>query len=94
MPTPCRLYLITPPRLDDLADFGQKLAEALDGGDVAALQIRLKDVDDAVIEAAVQVLMPIAHARHNDMLDAGPDWLKARIVALVRGFLADGRCPE
>lgn len=63
MPTPCRLYLITPPRLDDLADFGQKLAEALDGGDVAALQIRLKDIDDAVIEAAVQALMPIAHAR-------------------------------
>lgn len=39
-------------------------------------------------------IVPIANARHNDMLDAGPDWLKARIVTLVRGFLADGRCPE
>ncbi|WP_313914451.1 hypothetical protein [Tahibacter sp.] len=44
--------------------------------------------------ATGQCVVPIAHARHNDMLDAGPDWLKARIVALVRGFLADGRCPE
>ena len=36
----CRLYLITPPRLDDLAAFGHILAQALDAGDVAALQIR------------------------------------------------------
>jgi thiamine-phosphate pyrophosphorylase len=41
--TDCRLYLITPPALDDLAAFGRDLAAALDGGDVAALQIRLKD---------------------------------------------------
>lgn len=80
MPTPCRLYLITPPRLDDLADFGRKLAEALDGGDVAALQIRLKDVDDAVIEAAVQALMPIAHARRVPViLNDRPD-LAARLA--------------
>jgi thiamine-phosphate pyrophosphorylase len=26
----CRLYLITPPRLDDLAGFGRTLAHALD----------------------------------------------------------------
>lgn len=61
--TACRLYLITPPRLDDLAGFGRTLAAALDGGDVAALQIRLKDVPDDVISAAVDVLTPIAHAR-------------------------------
>ena len=59
----CRLYLITPPRLDDLAGFGRTLAHALDAGDVAALQVRLKDVPDAVIAAAVDVLMPIAQAR-------------------------------
>jgi len=58
-----RLYLITPPRLDDLADFGRSLAHALDGGDVAALQIRLKDVDDDVVAAAVDALTPIAAAR-------------------------------
>ena len=37
----CRLYLITPPRIDDLAAFGRSLAHALDAGDVAALQIRV-----------------------------------------------------
>src|SRR6202012_2516349 len=59
----CRLYLITPPRLDDLAGFGHALARALDAGDVAALQIRLKDVDDHVIAAAGDALSPIAQAR-------------------------------
>lgn len=59
----CRLYLITPPRLDDLAAFGRVLAHALDAGDVAALQIRLKDVEDEVIAAAVDALTPIAASR-------------------------------
>jgi len=59
----CRLYLITPPRLDDLAAFGRTLAAALDAGDVAALQIRLKDAPDDVIAAAVEVLGVIARSR-------------------------------
>ncbi len=59
----CRLYLITPPRLDDLAAFGLTLAQTLDAGDVAALQIRLKDVADEIVAAAVDVLSPIAQAR-------------------------------
>jgi thiamine-phosphate pyrophosphorylase len=62
-PPLCRLYLITPPRLDDLAGFGRTLAHALDAGDVAALQIRLKDQPDGVVAAAVDALMPIAQAR-------------------------------
>ncbi|MDP1739374.1 MAG: thiamine phosphate synthase [Caulobacter sp.] len=60
----CRLYLITLPRLDDLAAFGRTLAGALDAGDVAALQIRLKDAPDDVIAAAVDVLGTIARARN------------------------------
>ncbi len=59
----CRLYLITPPRLDDLAAFGHTLAQTLDAGDVAALQIRLKDVADEIVAAAVDVLSPIVQAR-------------------------------
>ncbi|MFC3068194.1 thiamine phosphate synthase [Phenylobacterium soli] len=62
-PPLCRLYLITPPRLDDLAAFGHVLGHALDAGDVAALQIRLKDAPDEVIAASVDVLKPIAQAR-------------------------------
>ena len=63
MTAECRLYLITPPKLDDLAAFGKALAHALDAGDVAALQLRLKDADDMTIAAAVDVLTPIAQAR-------------------------------
>ena len=63
MTADCRLYLITPSRLDDLAAFGRTLAHALDAGDVAALQIRLKDQSDEVIAAAVDALSPIAQAR-------------------------------
>ncbi|MFN3521672.1 MAG: thiamine phosphate synthase [Phenylobacterium sp.] len=59
----CRLYLITPSQIDDLAAFGHVLGHALDAGDVAALQIRLKDAPNEVIAAAVDVLAPIAHAR-------------------------------
>lgn len=59
----CRLYLITPPRLDDLAAFGHTLAQALDAGDVAALQIRLKDAPDDIVAAAVDVMTPIAQSR-------------------------------
>src|ERR1700744_5526189 len=59
----CRLYLITPPRLDDLAAFGHTLAHALDAGDVAALQIRLKDAPDDIVAVAVDALMPIAQGR-------------------------------
>src|SRR6185312_1485392 len=59
----CRLYLITPPGLGDLAGFGHTLAGALDAGDVAALQIRLKDVGDEIIAAAVDALLPIAASR-------------------------------
>lgn len=38
----CRLYLITPPEISDVAAFARELDAALDGGDVASLQIRLK----------------------------------------------------
>lgn len=60
---PCRLYLITPPAIPDLLSFAGRLVEALGGGDVAALQIRLKDVPDAEVRRAVEVLAPLAQAR-------------------------------
>ncbi len=62
MPDTCRLYLITPPALD-AAPFADKLAAALDGGDVACLQLRLKGADDDTIRAAIDRLMPVCHAR-------------------------------
>jgi thiamine-phosphate pyrophosphorylase len=41
----CRLYLITPPEIADIAAFSRQLDDALDAGDVASLQIRLKSRD-------------------------------------------------
>jgi thiamine-phosphate pyrophosphorylase len=63
MRSACRLYLITPPRIDDLAAFGHALVGALDAGDVAAVQIRLKDTPEFQIAAAVEVILPIAQSR-------------------------------
>lgn len=58
----CRLYLITPPKLD-LARFSSDLSKALDSGDVAAVQLRLKDVDDSTWLRAIDVLRPITQTR-------------------------------
>ncbi len=63
----CRLYLITPPRLDP-APFADHLAAALDGGDVACLQLRLKDAPDDAILAAAEALSPITSARDVALL--------------------------
>jgi thiamine-phosphate pyrophosphorylase len=55
----CRLYLITPPKLEPRA-FADDLRRALDGGDVACLQLRLKGVSDDDVRRAIEILMPIA----------------------------------
>ena len=55
----CRLYLITPPKLDPVS-FAETLGRALDAGDVASLQLRLKDVSDDEIRRATEILMPVA----------------------------------
>jgi thiamine-phosphate pyrophosphorylase len=61
-----RLYLITPPQFE-AAEFAPLLDEALTAGDVACLQLRLKNtdnqlVDEALIAEAIAQLMPVAHA--------------------------------
>jgi thiamine-phosphate pyrophosphorylase len=58
-----RLYLITPPAFDP-DRFARDLEEALAGGDVACLQLRLKEVDDDAIRHATRILQPIA-LRHG-----------------------------
>jgi thiamine-phosphate pyrophosphorylase len=57
-----RLYLITPPILDP-ERFTGELAEALAGGDVACLQLRLKDIGDDAVRYATRILKPIAQDR-------------------------------
>ena len=58
----CRLYLITPPAIDPAA-FARDLGAALDAGDVACLQLRLKHADDDEIRRAADMLRPLAQAR-------------------------------
>lgn len=55
----CRLYLITPPKLEPLS-FAESLKRTLGAGDVASLQLRLKDANDETIVRAADCLMPIA----------------------------------
>ncbi|MBW7852499.1 MAG: thiamine phosphate synthase [Rhodospirillales bacterium] len=59
----CRLYLITPPALPDLRGFAATLAGALDAGDVASLQLRLKDAPDDEVRRAIEALRPAAQER-------------------------------
>ena len=67
-----RLYLVTPPVFEP-KDFAATLTDALVGGDIACLQIRLKQPDgqpapDATIESAVAHLLPIARAQNIAVL--------------------------
>ena len=75
----CRLYLITPPQLGDLAVFAGRLEAALSAGDVAALQVRLKDASEAEIAEAVQVLGPIARAYDAALILTDDPDLAARL---------------
>ena len=59
---PCRLYLITPPQFDP-KPFSETLKAALDAGDVACLQLRLKEVSDDDICRAAEILLPVAQSR-------------------------------
>ena len=64
---PCRLYLISPPEINDVKKFAVTVDEAFSAGDVACFQLRLKDrqgnsaPDDAIVDCA-RVLLPIAQA--------------------------------
>ena len=74
----CRLYLITQPTLEPKS-FAETLKRALDAGDVACLQLRLKDVREEEIIRAAEILMPVAQ-KHDVafILNDRPD-LAARL---------------
>lgn len=59
----CRLYLISPPVIDDSAAFARRLDDALSAGDVACFQLRLKGAEDAHILAVADVLKPVCLRR-------------------------------
>jgi thiamine-phosphate pyrophosphorylase len=73
----CRLYLVTPPRLDP-ASFRDPLAAALDAGDVGAVQLRLKDVEDDTWRRTIAVLRPVVQSRDVAfLLNDRPDLARA-----------------
>ncbi len=76
MADPCRLYLITPPRLP--ADFAHTLAQTLDAGDVGCLQLRLDDSDAEIVRAAIDTLRPVAQAADVAFLLNGDPQLAAQ----------------
>ena len=57
----CQLYLITPPRLE--AGFEDTLAAALEAGEVAALQLRLKDHPVEEVKRLAPPLIRLAQSR-------------------------------
>ncbi len=65
--TKCGLYLITPQNFDP-EEFCTPLAEALDAGNVAAVQLRLKNVDDSVILRAAKTLLPLCEKRNLPLI--------------------------
>ena len=58
---PCRLYLITP--LDVAGGFADRLARALDAGPVAALQFRVKGIDEHEAARLAEPLQAICAQR-------------------------------
>jgi thiamine-phosphate pyrophosphorylase len=57
-----RLYLVTPPAFEP-AVFADQLAAALDAGDVACVQLRLKAAHDDTIRRTADRLRPVAQQR-------------------------------
>ena len=78
---PCRLYLVTPTTADP--GFADTLARALDAGDVAAVQLRLKEAGDDAWRRAIDALRPVAQSR-------GVAFLLNDRADLVRGTGCDG----
>jgi thiamine-phosphate pyrophosphorylase len=72
----CRLYLISPPHLSP-ANFVIPLREALDGGDIASFQLRLKHAEDDAIRRATDMLRPIVQGAGTAfILNDRPDLAK------------------
>jgi thiamine-phosphate pyrophosphorylase len=76
----CRLYLITPPKFE-VAPFSRALEDALAGGDIACVQLRLKGAtDDEVLHIGASLKPIVQNAGAALILNDRPD-LAARLEA-------------
>ncbi|MEM1150885.1 MAG: thiamine phosphate synthase, partial [Pseudomonadota bacterium] len=81
-----RLYLITPPVIDDFPLFRDRLLHALDAGDVACLQLRLKssgEIDEASTQRLAETILA-------DVQSRGVAVIVNDSVMLAENLLADG----
>lgn len=93
----CRLYLITPPAVPDAAAFARAFEAALEGGDVACLQVRLKGegAHDAAVVDLAKRLLPIA--RKHDvalLINDRPDLAQQAGADGVHVGQSDASCRE
>ncbi len=89
-----RLYLLTPPEIEPKA-FAEKLAEALDAGNVACVQLRLKGASDDAVRGAAERLLPVCHARAVPLLiNDRPDLAKETGADGVHVGQQDALCAE
>ena len=63
----CQLYVITPSNFN-IKKFSRRLLKAFDGGDIAVLQIRLKNSTDDTICEAIETFLPIAKKFNTTVL--------------------------
>ena len=78
---PCRLYLISPQEVG--GGFADRLKAALDGGSVAAFQLRVKDVEEHELARLAEPLQRICG-------DAGAAFIVNDSIKLAKRLGADG----
>ena len=90
----CRLYLVTPPRIDP-SGYADDLADALEGGDVACVQLRLKGCGDDEIREAYRKIRPVCRDRGVALLiNDRPDLAAELDADGVHIGQQDGTCAE
>lgn len=76
--TPCQIYLITPPVIDDMPAFLNSLDAALSAAPVACLQIRLKGLEDSALVQAGTAITELVHTHDTVViLNDRPDLVDA-----------------
>jgi thiamine-phosphate pyrophosphorylase len=86
-PNRCRIVLIAPPALK-----ADRLAEALQGGDVASLILPQGDIDEAAFQAMAEKLVPLAQKAGAAAIIAGDSRIAGRVHA--DGIHIEGSRPD
>ncbi len=75
-----RLYLVTP-LLDDIASFAPALEQALGGGDIAAVLLRLNESGERILVERAKAIAAIVHRRDIALLIDGRPEMVGRMGA-------------